>query len=110
MSNKRNRDDEKGLVMKLFEDVGSVGPALALGAGCGFGFGAGLIGGYGPGLPKLHFGLGFGAGCGVGVGVGYGVGRGAVFDHDRAFNIAVDYLGWKMVRSFPSFFFPFGVK
>ncbi|KAF8046071.1 hypothetical protein N665_4043s0001 [Sinapis alba] len=101
MSNRRRKDDEKGLVWKIFEDVGNVGPALALGAGCGFGFGAGLMGGYGPGLPKLHFGLGFGAGCGVGVGVGFGVGRGVVFDHDRAFYNIVDYLWWKMVRSFP---------
>ncbi|KAG2305015.1 hypothetical protein Bca52824_033666 [Brassica carinata] len=110
MSNRRRKDDEKGLVLKVFEDVGNVGPALALGAGCGFGFGAGFIGGYGPGLPKLHFGHGFGAGCGVGVGVGYGVGRGVVFDHDRAFYNVIDNLWWKMVGSLPYCAFSFCVK
>ncbi|CAA7048290.1 unnamed protein product [Microthlaspi erraticum] len=96
---KRSRGEEKGLLpCKLFNDVGNVGPALGVGAGCGIGFGAGLVGGYGPGVPKLQFGVGFGAGCGIGVGFGYGVGRGAVFDHVRAFDKVVDYLWWKMVR------------
>ncbi|CAG7896736.1 protein TRIGALACTOSYLDIACYLGLYCEROL 5, chloroplastic [Brassica rapa] len=94
---RKKRDDENGLVWKLFEDIGNVGPALGLGAGCGFGFGAGLTGGYGPGLPKLQFGVGFGTGCGIGVGLGFGVGRGAVFDHARAFNNVVDYLWWKLI-------------
>ncbi|KAF8084366.1 hypothetical protein N665_0720s0001 [Sinapis alba] len=85
----KKRDDQKGLVWKLFEDIGNVGPALGLGAGCGFGLGAGLTGGYGPGLPKLQFGVGFG--------LGFGVGRGVVFDHARAFNNVVEYLWWKFI-------------
>ncbi|KAF8093678.1 hypothetical protein N665_0381s0037 [Sinapis alba] len=90
-------DEEKGLVWKLFQHIGNVGPSLGLGAGCGFGFGAGVTGGYGPELHKLQLGIGFGAGCGVGVGLGYGVGRGAVFDHAHAFNNVVDYLWWKFI-------------